>query len=347
MEFKPSLLPIGIGSLPHKDPFKASSIIIKHFPQSPYWPQLPSRCIQEGMLLQFTEGMPGLVIEDGKMYFRKPFDPSSEWETFYEVYFSEKIEYFKIGDQYGAGLYAMLELLKGKEPSLVKGQVTGPITLGLGLSDENKIPAFYDPNLKEMIIKTIASKAVWQEKQFKKVVPDAKTLIFFDEPILSGYGSISMNLSKQEIIEAIRKTVSPITGLSGIHICGATDWSMIMEAGIDVIHFDAYRFFSNILAYTDELKDFISNGGFIGWGIVPSEEEFLRSETLSSLTKNFCEKIERLIKEGMSEEILLKNSFTSQSCGLSSLSEEMAEGALILTKELSSEIRKAFSLDTF
>lgn len=341
MEFKPYFLPIGIGSLPHKDPSKASYIILKHFPQSPYWPQLPLKCLQEGMLFQFTEGMPGLVIENGKIYFRKPFNPSSEWETFYEVYFSERIEYFKIGDKYASGLYAMLKLLQGKDPLLIKGQVTGPITLGLGLSDEDKIPAFYDPNLKEMIIKMIASKAVWQENEFKKVVPDAKTLIFFDEPILSGYGSISMNLGKEEIIESIKKTISSIKGLSGIHICGATDWSMIMETGVNVIHFDAYRFFSNILAYVDELKDFLSKGGFIGWGIVPSEEEFLRLETLATLKKNFCEKIEELIKEGIPEEILLQNSFTSQSCGLSSLSEEMAEMALILTKELSFEMRKA------
>lgn len=340
MEFKPNLLPIGIGSLPHKDPLEASRLIIKHFPQSPYWPQLPLRCPQEGMLLQFTEGMPGLVMDDRKIYFRKPFNPPSQWETFYEVYFSGNIGHFKIGDQYASGLYTMLQLLKDKEPLLIKGQVTGPITLGLGLSDEDKIPAFYDPNLKEMIIKTIASKAEWQENEFRKVVPNAKTLIFFDEPILSGYGSISMNLSKEEIIESIKKTISSIKGLSGIHICGATDWSMIIEIGINVIHFDAYRFFSNILAYTDELKDFLLNGGFIGWGIVPSEDEFLRFETLSSLIRNFHKKIEMLIKEGIPQEILLKNSFTSQSCGLSSLSEEMAERALILTKQLSFEMKK-------
>lgn len=338
--FKPSLLPIGIGSLPHFDPLKASSLILDYFPYSPYWPQLPSRGIKEGMLLQFTEGMPGLVIEGEKIYFKKPFHPQPEWEKFYEVYFNENLEYFKMGYDYASGFYAMVELLKGKNPLLVKGQITGPITLSLGITDENRIPAYYDKNLKEMILKTIASKAKWQSSEFKKVITETNILIFFDEPILSGYGSISMNLGKEEIIESIREVIQSIDVLSGIHVCGATDWSMIMGTGVNVIHFDAYRFYTNILAYTNELKDFLLNGGLLGWGIVPSEEEFLRNETLTNLLKNFYEKIEILLKEGIPEKTLLENSFISQSCGLASLSEELAEKALFLTKKLSNEIRK-------
>ncbi|MGZ3513442.1 MAG: methionine synthase, partial [Thermodesulfobacteriota bacterium] len=62
MTIKP-FLPIGIGSLPHKDPFKASEVVLNYFPDSPCWPQLPSRDFREGMLTQFTEGMPGIVVD--------------------------------------------------------------------------------------------------------------------------------------------------------------------------------------------------------------------------------------------------------------------------------------------
>ena len=34
-----------------------------------------------------------------------------------------------------------------------------------------------------MLLKIIASKARWQEREFRKVVPGAETLIFFDEPL--------------------------------------------------------------------------------------------------------------------------------------------------------------------
>jgi len=339
MTIKP-FLPIGIGSLPHKDPFKASEIVFNYFPDSPCWPQLPSRDFREGMLSQFTEGMPGLVIDSAKIYFRSPFDPASEWEKFYEASSEGHPDGFTIGKGYASGFYAFLKLLKTRKPSLVKGQITGPVTFGLGVSDEKKIPILYDPNLKEMFLKITASKARWQERKLKEAAPGAETLIFFDEPLLTGYGSISMNLGKEEIIGCLNRAISALQGLSGIHICGATDWSVIMETGIKVIHFDAYRFFPNMLAYASELKGFLLKGGILAWGIVPAEEEFLEQETTPSLLKSLEEKIGLLIKEGIPEEILMKNSLISQSCGLGSISENLAEKALKLTKEISTAMKK-------
>jgi methionine synthase II (cobalamin-independent) len=339
MTLKP-FLPIGIGSLPHKDPFKASEIILNYFPDSPYWPQLPSRDFREGMLAQFTQGMPGIAMDGERVYFHSPFNPASEWEKFYEASSEGRLEDLTIGREYAPGFYAFLELLRARKPLLVKGQITGPITFGLGVSNEKKIPILYDPNLKEMFLKITASKARWQERLLSEVAPEAQTVIFFDEPLLSGYGSISMNLGKEEIIECLNRAISSLQGLSGIHICGATDWSVIMETGIKVIHFDAYRFFPNMLAYASELKRFLLNGGILAWGIVPAEEEFLDKETTSSLMNSLEEKIGLLLKEGIPEKVLTKNSLISQSCGLSTLSEVLAEKALKLTEEVALKMMK-------
>jgi len=340
MNSKFSFLPIGIGSLPHSDPYQASQSILRHFPESPYWPQLPLRGWREGMLAQFTEGMPGLVRDRENLYFRTPFDPPSEWERFYEITQSGNLEDFKIGEDFASGFHTILKLLKGKKPLLIKGQITGPITLGLGLLDEKKIPILYDPNLKEMMLKVLGQKARWQEKEFQRIVPEASTLIFFDEPLLSSYGSISMNLSKEEIIDCLETVLSFLKGLSGIHICGATDWSIAMESAIHVIHFDAYHYFPNMLVYAPELKRFLQRGGILGWGIVPSEEDSLRVETTLTLMTTLEEKIDLLTKEGIPRETILKNSLISQSCGLASISVDLAEKALRLTRELSLEMKK-------
>ncbi len=329
-------LPIGIGSLPHKDPTVGSRLILDALPESPYWPQLPLRDFREGMLVQFAEGMPGVVIEEERIYFRTPFHPAAEWERFYEASSQGEPDHFPVGKEYASGFYAFLELLRGRRPSLIKGQITGPITFGLGVSDEKRIPILYDPNLKEMVLKIIAFKARWQERMLGEAAPEAQTLIFFDEPLLSGYGSIGMNLGKEEIVECLNAVTSALKGLSGIHICGATDWSVIMETEIKVIHFDAYRYFPNMLAYSPELKRFLLNGGKLAWGIVPSEEEFLEKETIPSLMRSLEEKMESLIREGIPKEVLVKQSLLSQSCGLSSLSEDSAEKALRLTQALSS-----------
>jgi hypothetical protein len=101
-----------------------------------------------------------------------------------------------------------------------------------------------------------------------------------------------------------------------------------------------------MLAYAPELKGFLLDGGILAWGIIPAEEEFLQQETTSSLLKSLEEKIGLLIKEGIPEEVLMKNSLVSQSCGLSTLSEDLAEKALKLTKELSSAMRKKINFKT-
>ncbi|MGB9628770.1 MAG: hypothetical protein ACPL6D_08920 [Thermodesulfobacteriota bacterium] len=343
MNLKP-FLPIGIGSLPYSDPFRASEAILNHFPESPYWPQLPLRDWREEMLYQFTEGMPGFVRDGERVYFHPPFDPPLEWERFYEMSQSGDLEGFKIGQDYASGFHAMLKLLEGRKPLLLKGQITGPITLGLGLCDEKKIPILYDPNLKEMMLKVLGHRARWQEKEFQRIIPEAKTLIFFDEPLLSSYGSISMNLSKREIIDCLESVSSFLNGLSGIHICGATDWSIVTETRINVIHFDAYRYFSNMLVYAPELKRFLHQGGMLGWGIVPSEEDSLKVESTSNLLSSLVEKIDLLVKEGIPREIILKNSLISQSCGLASVSVDLAEKALRLTQELSLEMKKKWAM---
>ena len=344
MTFKPFFLPTGIGSLPHKDPHWVSNLILECFPESPFWPQLPSRGFREGMLIQFNEGMPGMVVEGEKIYFRKPFEPLSDWERFYQADFneSEDLSYFGIGEDFAAGFHAMLGLLKHRKPSLVKGQITGPITLSLSLLDEEKKPIFYDPNLKEMVLKTLAKKARWQEQEFKKAVPEAETLIFFDEPFLSAYGSLGMNIGKGDVIECIDSCISSLQGMTGIHVCGNTDWSIIMETSANVIHFDAHSFFPNMLLYTKELKAFLLKGGMLAWGIVPSEEEYLKKEGVSSLVSALEERLGLLVKEGIPKDILIENSILTQSCGLGALSEDLAEKALRLTQQIVLTMRKRY-----
>ena len=48
----------GIGSLPHTDAGQAMEFVAKTTPRAPYWPQLPRRTPNEGMIRQFEVLMP-------------------------------------------------------------------------------------------------------------------------------------------------------------------------------------------------------------------------------------------------------------------------------------------------
>ncbi|MBF8251580.1 MAG: methionine synthase [Deltaproteobacteria bacterium] len=58
MNFKPRWLATGIGSLPVLDPEEAVSLVLEYLPEIPIWPQLPQRGPVEGMVWQYSEGMP-------------------------------------------------------------------------------------------------------------------------------------------------------------------------------------------------------------------------------------------------------------------------------------------------
>ena len=73
-------LPTGIGSMPHKNADEACSLILKYLPEIPFWPQLPQRSDRENMIIQFSEGFPGAIVEGGKIHIEPSADFDSEIE---------------------------------------------------------------------------------------------------------------------------------------------------------------------------------------------------------------------------------------------------------------------------
>jgi hypothetical protein len=330
----------GIGSLPFTDAGEACRLIFEQMPEAPHWPQLPKVSPREGMIDQFLEGAPGVAEKDGKLFLR-PLEPYEEWEQFYQAYEAVDLDLFAISEERAKGLSAFSEELKRrKPPALVKGQVTGPITLGLTLKDEAGAAAFFNPDLRDMLVKLATMKARWQETTFKRLAPQAETIIFFDEPILSSYGSAFMNVSRADVISCLKETIAPLQGLKGVHICGNTDWPMIMEIGLDIIHFDAYKDLSSVLLYAEPLRSYLTAGGAISWGIVPTDEETLKRVDPTQLAARLQQGFAQLIKEGLAQDVLSAGSLIAPSCGAGSLSEHGARRVYELTAAVAGILRE-------
>jgi hypothetical protein len=60
MDLKDPFIATGIGSFPHGDEGKVFPLILKHFQEVPFWPQLPKRSFLEGMVVQYSQGFPSL-----------------------------------------------------------------------------------------------------------------------------------------------------------------------------------------------------------------------------------------------------------------------------------------------
>ena len=330
----------GIGSVPSTDVKSTCLYILEQLPEIPFWPQLINRSHLEDMTIQFSEGLPLLEIrENNRDLVVSSVDKEPELVKFYEHFFNDQVDYFAMSEQYAPGLFELVRKV-GQNPekygSYIKGQTVGPVTFAAGIKESEGKSVLYNPDLLEAVTKGLAIKALWQVRELGKT--GKKPIIFLDEPYLSGFGSAFTPIERQEVINLIKEVIDYLRersdGLIGIHCCGNTDWSMIMEAGPDIINFDAYGYMDTFLLYPEKIQQFLRGGGSIAWGIVPTAD-FTGEESLEGLNEKLEQGLNRLYEWGLSPETVIGNSLLTPACGMGTMKQSQADSALNLLSLLS------------
>lgn len=335
-------LATAIGSMPHVDPHEACSPVLTHLPDIPVWPQLPRRSFLENMYVQFSEDFPGVVLEDERIWVDRSQDLSKSLEKLYADYLGDNSDNRVISRDYAAGLHIFLDVAAEENVKAAKGQVTGPFSFGLTVADQEQRPVLYDEVLADALAKHLRLKAAWMEQALGAISPN--TVIFIDEPYLSSIGSAFVSIPREQVIALLEETLGGISGLKGIHCCGNTDWSLILQTSIDILSFDAYNYGESLSLYPSEVKAFLERGGVIAWGIVPNEKHALPKESESSLLDNLEDKMGLLAKKGVDYNIIRSRCLITPSCGLESLSAGEAGKALELTAAVSAGFRQRHSV---
>jgi len=333
-------LPTAIGSMPHTNSGEACSIIMKCLPDIPGWPQLPQRSPKENMIIQFSEGFPGVVIDGDKIHIEPSADFESELERIHIDCEQDNAREYGISAEYAAGLHAFLSKAKGSK--IVKGQVTGPITWGLRVTSQDGLGILYEDTLAETAAKFLRLKASWQENVLREISPN--TIIFVDEPYLVSLGSVFTPIPEEKVPALLEEVLRGIKGTKGLHCCGNTNWSVLLDTKIDILSFDAYNYASSLSTHSDKVKSFLEGGGSIAWGIVPNEEEALAKESLSGLRDRLEEAMAPFTREGIKFRQLIAQGLITPSCGLEGLSPEAASLALELTAKLSRDLRSRYAV---
>ncbi len=342
--FRADFLPTAIGSFPHTDPIEACNCILKYLPQIPVWPQLPKLGPMENMYAQFASKFPGTEVIDGVVYYDPDVTLGEGLERLYVDYLSGETDYYKLEEAQAIGFKQMIKILsQGKHKiSLFKGQITGPISLGLQMVDKNRKSAIYDEVVADALNKYLSLLAAAQEKEMSEVKPE--TVIFVDEPYLQAIGSAFIQLSREQVINSLNEVFSGIKGLKGIHCCANTDWGMILATKVYVLSFDAYSYGDSLSLYAEEVRDFLDRGGIIAWGIVPNTPDKLINENEDSLMEKLCGSINLLVKKGLSKDLIVRSSLITPTCGLGSGTIENAENVLSKLATLSDLLRSNFGL---
>jgi methionine synthase II (cobalamin-independent) len=301
-----------IGSLPHRDADSAASFVLRHHPTLPAAPQLPRRSPLEGMVAQAARGIPGVTIRpDGSLEVDVDvLDPSSPVQTTFD------------GASH-AGLLAFLSLAAGRtEP--VKLQLTGPITLGLALVEAGAAPEVAFP---------VAAAAVRAEGAallalFRRRLPDASLLVFLDEPGLVRVAAGSLPIDTESAVDILSSALAVLEddAVTGVHCCGPTDWRMASAAGATVLALPVEL--SSVVASAPALNAHLERGGWIAWGVVPTNEPVGTDpdRLWRRLSSVWCE----LVQAGCDPVQLRSQALVTPACGLSNHGVSQAARALRL-----------------
>ena len=335
-----SAAPSLVGSFPHTEPQPLVDRIFSRFMELPAWPQLPARDWLESMYVQYSEGLPGAVVDRaaGRIYFSTGDGFEGQLEAFYQAVVEEDVERFAVGRDYALGLHLFLDTLPrlgAGRPHWVKGQVTGPFSFAMTVTDANKRALAYTPELLEVAVQGMAMKARWMARQLRRVADGA--LVVLDEPYLCSFGSAFVNVSRQDVIAALSGAVEAIhreDALAGLHCCGNTDWSLVLSVALDVINFDAYEFFQGLSLYPAELDAFLRRGGILSWGIVPPSRSGVDLDARVLLAA-LDDRIGQLVSKGIDRAMLYRQALLTPSCGLATETVERAERTMDALVELS------------
>lgn len=344
-------LATGIGSLPHKELKAALDIIFQRLPEIPHWPQLPALSEEEGFIRQYLKPLleRQLVVESPT---RSPYfaTDAPDWLERLTGFYSEVLAeinpdafvHFGFPESSAAGFYSFLARRFPQPPTCyLKGQLVGPVTMGFQVTDEKFQPAFYQDDLRDVLVRTLALQIRWQARTLKAY--GLPVLLFIDDPGIYGYGqSAFVGLSRELIQESLRPLIDVAHEegvLVGVHACAGLDWSLLFELPFDLVNIDVYHYFTSLLLYATEFNQYLSRGGALAWGLVPTSEQ-VEQETPQTLLNRLEEYFSVLAKKGVDPERMRKQLLFTPSCGTGTLTKLQAETVYYLLEEISRQYRR-------
>ena len=330
-----------IGSIPAADIEEALGLLERFPLVMPAWPQLPKRGFREGMIVQFSEGFPGIRIDDAKktITLDRGGDYLDRMAAFYDAVVSNAVAPFATSAVHAAGLHAFIERLErsGTRLPVVKGQVVGPFTFGLGLDDAECKAVWFDEQYRDIVLKGLAMKGLWQAQELKRIAD--RVVIFYDEPIFSALGTPTyIGIDPESVVSGLSEIAERLHAAdvkTGVHCCGNMEWSLLARTSLDYIAFDAYGYGDKVTLYAADMKSFMERGGTLAWGIVPTgSSDAVKTESGESLQKKIVDLEDMFVRKEVSRDLIRERRIYTPSCGMGNLTMDEATRVLHLLSEL-------------
>jgi hypothetical protein len=341
--------------MPFDDVDHAVDVSLSSLTDAPIWPQLPRLGFKEHFTPQYCEQMPCIVVDEAekRIFFDLSGDYSEALAEFYQTYLTATDPEDGTGDyspmqispDHSKGIYAFRKRLEDEQLKLpfIKVHTSGPCTFSLTVLDQDKQSVYYNIDFRDAVTKALAMKCRWQIQKFK---PFADRIIcFIDEPILSAYGSSTyVGVLREDVVAMLHETIEAVHAegaLAGVHCCGNTEWSILIDAGADIVNFDAFEFGHTIAMYPEKVKLHLECGGILAWGAVPTSDA-IREQTVEMLAEHLEEMMDNLASKGIDKQLIVEQAIITPACGTGSMEPADAEKVFKTTTELSKAMKQKY-----
>ncbi len=281
-----NLATTAMGILPHTDVNAAQELALSL--DIPFWPQLPRVSFYEDMYVQASEYFPGIVLDLEEQRI------SIDLEKFYAelpafIMAWEEGESLTLSEEYSLAYHNFLRQ-DLKDYRAIRGQIIGPVSFGLKITDRTKTPIIYHDEVRQLLFDVTARKIQTQYQELR--VKNANAFVWVDEPGLEMIFMAITGYSAERAVKDYRQFLSQLPEPKGVHLCGNPDWSFLLGLGLDILSIDVLQWGNVFTAYREELTKFIKNGGIISWGITPTLTEEIAENDVDKL----CSHLEKLWK---------------------------------------------------
>jgi hypothetical protein len=255
-----------------------------------------------------------MMIRENRLLFDSTTDHTAAIEKVYMDYVEGNYAPYELHREYASGFIEMMSRHLS-QVTVLKCQVTGPVTFGMQVVDANKRPIYYDSQFADVLSKLIALRARWCEMEMRKRTGVQETLVVLNEPYLASLGSSVVPIDQDMVRTGWEDIAALVEGGLGIHCCSNTDWEFVLDLNPSVVSIDAYSTAKEFLLYTDSLVTYMEQGGVVAWGIVPAEFKIFASETPDTLYQKYLAIRTRLCS-CMPERLFDAQSLITPSCGI-------------------------------
>ena len=344
MKFISKCLPFG--ALPYDSIESTTRMMAKLYEKNPFLCFLPKISPDDNIINRTFTGIPGIKIKNNKVVINTGTNAyklgMTKLDKAYNSADSKLLEAYAFDSPF---LKKFISIIKKFKSHYAYVNLLGPFSISQMLNEAAEQQMLEDKTYRKMFVQAVCVKALWIIQKIKEVSPETVPVIILEEPLLAQFGTLKReneNITHDIVVNLLSKVIEKIksTGaLVAVQSFEKCDWKIPINAGADIISFDAYNNPNNLCIMPTVITDFIARGGNINWAIIPViSESIVKSLNAEYVLNRLTATMDGLILAGVPEKFVYNSALVSIQGDVDKLPVIFAEKTHILTSQLAKKI---------